>query len=113
MQKLLFALLLACALPAPVFADDARPTSTQLQEFVGQYVLPDGRVLTITQRQHRLVAQLEGQVAVALAPTGPARYDAMDGTLRLAFDQRSNGNVAKVDVIIGDGVVRQAALQQR
>jgi len=104
MRTTLIAVLLACALPMPTQAQE-RPlppphTAQQLQDFVGQYVLEDGRVLNVTQRRRSLVAQLEGQDAVALQATAPAGFTGPDGTLRVAFDQQPNGNVVAVTVSI-------------
>jgi len=63
---------------------------------VGQYVLADGRGLSVTQRRHRLVAKVEGQDAVELDPAGPARFAARQGALHLTFDQYPNGSVTGV-----------------
>lgn len=98
MRHFIIASLLGCATCASARADDQRPGSASLQDFTGQYVLQDGRVLTITQRQRTLAAQLDGRDLVRLRPTGPATFAAPGGALVLQFDQRSNGNVAAVTV---------------
>jgi hypothetical protein len=104
MRHFILAVLLACALPAPVQAQGRQPNSAQLQDFAGQYTLQDGRTLTVTQRQRALAAQLDGRDAVIrdpvkLAPVGPATFATPDGQLRVTFDQRPNGNVAAVTVV--------------
>lgn len=98
MRRYLIALLFACALPAAAQSQEKPPTSAQLQDFVGQYVLADGREVSVVQRQRTLVAQVTGENAVVLRPNGAARYISTDGKLTLQFDQRSNGNVAAVVV---------------
>ena len=108
MRHFILVALLACAMPAPVQAQDRQPNSAQLQDFAGQYVLQDGRTLTITQRQRVLAAQLDGRDAVKLAPAGPAAFVTQDGKLRITFDQRPNGNAAAVTVVESPPLVRQA-----
>jgi len=98
MRHVVIALLLACAVCAPGQATGNVASSATLQDFTGQYVLQDGRVLTVTQRRHRLTAQVEGRAGVPLTATGPATFAAPGGELLLTFDQRSNGNVAAVTV---------------
>lgn len=104
MRHVIFALLLGCAACTPSQAEQRRPTSAYLQDFTGQYVLQDCRVLTITQRQRALAAQLDGHDLVPLQPAGPATFASSSGELVVTFDQRRNGNVAAVAV----AQVRQA-----
>ena len=98
MRHVIFALLLGCAACTASQAQERRPTSAALQDFTGQYVLQDGRVLTITQRQRALAAQLDGHDLVRLEPAGPATFASSSGDLVVTFDQRRNGNVAAVAV---------------
>lgn len=98
MRTLLAAVLFATTLLVPAQARESKLTSTALNDFVGQYELADGRVLTVTQRARQLVAQVEGQAAVPLRPAGPGRFSTPDGQLRVAFDQHANGNVTGVVV---------------
>jgi hypothetical protein len=106
MRHFIIALLLGCA--ACAHADDQRPGSATLQDFTGQYVLQDGRVLTITLRQRALAAQLDGRDLVRLQPAGPATFAAPGDALVLQFDQRSNGNVAAVTLTESGQPVRSA-----
>jgi hypothetical protein len=108
MRTLIIAALLATALLTPAMAQE-RPSSTQLEEFIGQYDLQDGRVLNVSQRGHALVAQVDGQAAVTLKPAGPGRFVARDGRVRVAFDQHRNGNVTGVAVDIAPAPVQQAS----
>lgn len=96
MRTLFTALLAGCLLLAPAHAAERPATSAELQDFVGQYTLADGRTLSVTQRRHRLIAQIDGEAAVVLLPAGPARFAAPGQHVALVFDQRSNGNVASV-----------------
>ncbi|WP_332878517.1 hypothetical protein [Massilia sp. S19_KUP03_FR1] len=98
MRHFIIALLLGCAACASAHAEERRLDSAALQDFTGQYVLQDGRVLTVTQRQRTLAGQLDGRDLVALKPVGPATFASPGGELVLLFDQRRNGNVAAVTV---------------
>ena len=98
MRTIFLAALFTCTLLTPAHAQEPRLSSMQLQDYVGQYDLVDGRVLNVIQRERALVAQLEGQDPVRLKPTGPASFVARTGNLSVTFDQRSNGNVAGVTV---------------
>ena len=98
MRTTLIAAVVACALLVPAQAQERRPTSAQLRDFVGQYALADGRVLTVSLPGRALVAQLEGQEPVVLQPAGPALFVARGGALRVAFDQHRNGNVTGLTV---------------
>ena len=98
MRTTLIAAVVACALFVPAQAQERPTSSAQLRDFVGQYALADGRVLTVSLPGRTLVAQLEGQEAVVLQPTGPAQFMARGGTLRVAFDQHRNGNVTGLTV---------------
>lgn len=99
MRRFLLVTLFGWAMLQPAHAANWQTTS-ELQDFVGQYTLADGRTLSITQRRHHLVAQVDGQAATELTADGPATYVSPSRHLRLAFDQRVNGNVAGV-ILIG------------
>ena len=99
MRTIVIALLLAIGPHSPAFAHEPPLPSAQLQDFVGQYQLEDGRTLSITQRRHQLVAQLDGTDAIALVANGPADFVAPGRKMQVMFDQRPNGNVASVTVI--------------
>lgn len=113
MRKALFAILLACSLIAPAGAQPGAPAKPALQDYVGDYVLSNGRVLTVSRQHQVLVAQLDGQVAVALKPTGPASFAGTSGDLRIDSDQRANGNVAGVTVSGGGAPTTSPAPYQR
>ena len=108
MRTTILAALFATSLLLPAHARAQQLSSYELNDFVGQYVLADGRVLTVSQRGRYLVAQVEGQEAVALRPSGQARFDAPDGQLHIAFDQHANGNVTGVAVAMRPAAAQQA-----
>ena len=101
MRKALLAILLACSLAPSAGAEPGATPKIALQDFVGDYVLSDGRVLTVSRQRQVLVAKLEGQTAVALKQAGPASFADVSADLRIDFDQRANGNVAGLTVIHG------------
>jgi hypothetical protein len=109
MRILLIAALFATTMLVPAHAREPGLTSMELNDFVGQYELADGRVLTVTQRARRLVAQVEGQEAVPLKRAGPGRFSAADGQLRVAFDQHANGSVTGVVIDVPAPPARQAS----
>jgi hypothetical protein len=98
MRTLILAAAFACTLLTPAQAQNRAPTSAQLRDFVGQYNLEDGRVLTVSLPGRVLVAQVTGQDAVVLRSAGPAQFVARTGVLRVAFDQHDNGVVTGVTV---------------
>jgi hypothetical protein len=109
MRHFILALLLACAASGASQAADRQPDSATLQDFAGQYVLHDGRVLSVTLRQRTLAAQVEGRAMALLKATGPATFSTVGGDLVLTFDQRSNGSVAAVAVTETGQAARQAS----
>lgn len=109
MRKALLAILLACSLASSAGAEPGATSEIALQDFVGDYVLSDGRVLTVSRQRQVLVAKLDGQTAVALKPAGPASFANVSADLRLEFDQRANGNVAGLTVIHGEPSAALAA----
>lgn len=108
-------------------AAERQPTSEDLNDFVGQYTLSDGRTLSVTQRRRQLVAAIDGQAPAMLVPVraagGVARADVADVAAhpnvtsiavvyaapgagwQLAFDRRRNGNVAGVVLEKADGLL--------
>ncbi len=108
MRQFIIAMLIGCAMCGTSQAEQRQPGSATLQDFTGQYVLEDGRLLTVTQRQRTLAAQVDGRAMVLLRATGPATFAAPAGALIVAFDQRNNGNVAGVTVTEAGAAVRQA-----
>lgn len=98
MRNIILSIAFACTLPIPAQAQNRAPTSAQLRDFVGQYSLEDGRVLTVSLPGRALVAQVTGQDAVLLQPAGPAQFVARTGVLRVAFEQHDNGVVTGVTV---------------
>lgn len=108
MRTIILVALFATALLAPAQAQERYLSSSDLNEFIGQYTLADGRVLSVTQRGRHLVAQFEGREAVQLQPAGPARFVAREGDLQVAFEQHRNGNVTGVVVDLPVAPPRQA-----
>jgi hypothetical protein len=98
MRTLILAAAFACSLLTPAQAQNRAPTSAQLRDFVGQYNLEDGRVLTVSLPGRALVAQVTGQDAVVLQPAGARDELRRTGVLRVAFDQHANGVVTGVTV---------------
>ena len=98
MRRIIAALACTFALLTPAQAADRLPSSWQLRDYVGQYNLADGRVLTVTLPGRALVAQLDGRDPVVLQPAGAGRFAARTGPLRVAFDQHANGNVTGVAI---------------
>jgi len=101
MRKSLLAVLLAWLLAPVAGAEPGTTPKIALQDFVGDYVLSDGGVLTVSRQRQVLVANRDGQAAVALKPAGPASFANASADLRIDFDQRANGNVAGLTVIHG------------
>jgi hypothetical protein len=99
MRTKLFAALLGCCTLTGAIASDHRILNSDLQDFKGQYDLVGGCVLTITQRGHRLVMQLESQPEAEVVAIGSAAFTTKSGDLRLEFVQYSNGNVQGVRMI--------------
>ena len=98
MRRYLATSLALCLLCASAQAEQPRIRSADLQDFTGQYVLQDGRVLTVVQRQRGLASQLDGGALLLLQPSGRTTFATAKGELVLSFDQRQNGNVAGVTV---------------
>lgn len=99
MQTKFFAALLGCCTLTAAIASD-RPTAlVDFHDFQGQYDLADGCQLTIMQRDHRLMMQIEDQPAAELIAIGSAAFMSRSGDLRLEFVQYPNGNVPAVRVI--------------
>lgn len=82
----------------------------QLDDFKGQYLLADGRVLTISGSGRKIYAQLDGQPQMVLVSAGGAVFTAQDNSFRLTFAQHDNGNVSGVTL---DEWVPQARTDNR
>lgn len=107
MRRILSVAILAatvCGHAGAARADDggqARQPSdpaASLDDIRGQYVLADGRVLTITGSGRKIRAQLDGRPDSVLVPAGGAVFDARDGAFRLIFEQHASGNVTGVQL---------------
>lgn len=98
MRQLIAAFLAAWTLCASAQATPPHSRSADLQDFTGQYVLQDGRVLTVVQRQRGLASQFDGGALLLLQPSSRATFATAKRDLVLRFDQRQNGNVAGVTV---------------
>lgn len=97
MRALSIALVLSLSVAGPALGGDRASAPAALQDFVGQYDLSDGRVLTVTARRGQLVVQLGDAVPARAQQTGPARFTAPG--VEIAFDRRTNGNVAGVTLL--------------
>jgi hypothetical protein len=109
MRHFIVAILFGCTLCGATQAENRQPGRVALQDFTGQFILNDGRVLTVVQRQRMLAAQVDGRDMVLLKATGPATFATTHDELVLTFDQRGNGNVAGVTVAERNGKMYQAS----
>jgi hypothetical protein len=111
MRTKFFAALLGCCTLTVATASERQMLTTDLQDFQGQYDLVDGCLLSITQRGHRLIMQLENQPEAEIVAIGSAVFVTKSGQVRLEFVQYPNGNVPAVRVIDTSGT-RQHSCQR-
>lgn len=91
---LLLAGAAAHAAPTPVI-DGAgyRVPPEDYADFVGEYTLSNGSLLTVMARGRRLFAAFDDEAPKELIATGPHDFAAVDDSVRIAFDQYENGIV--------------------
>jgi len=73
-----------------------------LEGYVGQYVLPEGAVLTITYEDGQLMAQAPGAPRVELIHDGDATFHVVDPPVTVTFLTDNDGRVPALTV--GDGL---------
>jgi hypothetical protein len=62
-------------------------------ELQGEYALADGRLMAVRQRGTRLLAQIDGETAVALSQGSGQSWTSVDGRLTVDFHAAANGSV--------------------
>ena len=97
MHKFIFAVCLTIGIASPALAGGRDAAPTALQDFIGQYDLSDGGLLSVTASGRGLVIQVDGAAPSKAERIGPSTFRA--GKFELRFDQRSNGNVVSVTVV--------------
>jgi hypothetical protein len=105
MRKLTLSLLSAILFAGAAGA--AEPAQPALQDYAGQYVLADGRILTVSEDGGTLKAAIAARTAtmnprfngarnVVLKPDGFGRFTSTSTPLRISFSQDAWGDVAQV-----------------
>ncbi len=79
-------------LPAPVYVIASR----EFEPLRGQYVLADGRTLTVSGRPKRMRAQIDGLPSADLVAASPSVLVARNRQMSLSFRQADNGVVRDV-----------------
>ena len=70
----------------------------EVREFQGQYVLENGKTLTVSRRGQRLFADVVGDADVELVAVSPGAFVTKDGKTEVRFQQAVNGNVFGVQL---------------
>lgn len=65
----------------------------QAREYQGQYMLANGKTLSVSRWGQRLFADVAGAKDVELVAIAPATFVTPDGTARVTFQQAANGEV--------------------
>ncbi len=73
-------------------------SSAQLAEMRGEYLLTDGRRLSVEGPRTRPMVALGDRAPVALLPAGGDRFVSADGSVQLAFRSLPNGLVDAITV---------------
>jgi hypothetical protein len=79
-------------LPSPVYVMASR----DFEPLRGQYMLSDGRTLTVSGRPKRMKAQIDGLPPAELVAAGPNVLVARNRQMSLNFQQADNGVVREV-----------------
>ena len=96
MSKLMVALLFAVSVSAT--AEGMK--SNEFNDFVGQYQLDNGRLLTMTFEGRRQIAEIDGMGRIEVVAISNTTFVAKNGSLQLKFDRWKNGNVTGVVVTV-------------
>ena len=87
--------------PSPVQISVQNPykmAKDEAREFQGQYVLENGKTLTVSLRGQRLFAGVGGDADVELVAISPGAFATKDGKAEVKFQQSANGNVFGVQM---------------
>ena len=87
--------------PSPVQISVQNPykmAKDEAREFQGQYVLENGKTLTVSLRGHRLFADVGGDADVERGAISPSAFVTSDGKAEVKFQQGANGNVFGVQM---------------
>ena len=71
----------------------------EAREYQGQYVLENGKKLTVSRRGQRLFADVVGDADVELVAMAPGVFVSKDGKTEVKFQQAANGNVFAAQLI--------------
>ncbi|OYT92949.1 MAG: hypothetical protein CFE43_05400 [Burkholderiales bacterium PBB3] len=70
----------------------------EAREFQGQYVLENGKTLTVSRKGQRLFADVVGDADVELVAISQGVFVTKDGKAEVKFQQAANGNVSGVQL---------------
>ena len=82
------------------------------QDFKGKYLMGNGKVLTLTNKQRRFFAQMEGQPAVEIVAVGSKAFVARGADMRLRFDEFRSGRNADVVLSTSAGSIASVSPEQ-
>jgi len=88
----------AILLGACLTASAAGMSSTEFDDFRGQYQLADGRVLTMSAFGKRRIAEIDGIGQIEVVAIDDVTFVARHGPLKLTFERWPNGNVTGVSI---------------
>lgn len=121
MLKFTATLLIASTFAASAFA--ATPATEDVHVYTGQYALADGRVLTISDDNGTLTAQIAKRSptmanarfsaarTVELKPAGLARFTSTTTPLQITFGEDGKGEVAQVSLTEQGSAMQGLALR--
>ncbi|RJG22240.1 hypothetical protein [Massilia cavernae] len=72
--------------------------SETMKDYKGKFLLSNGKTLIVVTRGKRLFAEMDGQAAVELIPSGKNVFVARDSEMMYMFDQMYEGK--KTDILI-------------
>lgn len=75
-----------------------RPSSEELKDFKGTYLLSNGKNMTVISRGKRLYAEIDGMSRMELIPRGQNNFVAGDGSISFTFNEVTDGR--RDDVVI-------------
>jgi hypothetical protein len=79
-------------------AQRKRPSSEELKDFKGTYLLSNGKNMTVIARGKRMYAEIDGMPRVELNATGPNAFSAGDTGMTVTFNETIEGR--RNDVVI-------------
>ena len=84
----------------------------EAREFQGQYLLDNGKTLTVSRKGQRLFADVAGDADVELVALSPGAFVTKDGKTEVKFQQAANGNVFGVQLRGSAALLAQSTIQQ-